>query len=82
MSTWLFGRALLAIVGLMCLLPSTAAASHVPQTAGSFRQVGHEPLMNRGMNAALAIHGDYAYVGSRTDAHEGTPHGGIMVADI
>ena len=34
---------------------------------GRFQQVGHEPLMNRGMNAAIAVHGDYAYIGSRTD---------------
>jgi hypothetical protein len=47
------------------------------------RQVGHDPLMNRGMNAAIAIHGDYAYIGSRTDGgHEGMPHGGVMVVDI
>ena len=45
--------------------------------------MGHEPLMNRGMHAAAAVHGDYAYIGSRTDGgHEGMPHGGIMVVDI
>lgn len=27
---------------------------------GSFELVGHDPLMSRGMNAALAVHGDYA----------------------
>ena len=48
-----------------------------------FKQVGHDPLMSRGMNAAIAIHGDYAYIGSRTDGgHEGQPHGGVMVVDI
>jgi hypothetical protein len=63
---------------LMLLLPATADAQ-----LGSLRQVGHEPLMDRGMNAALAVHGNYAYVGSRTDGgHEGMPHGGIMVVDI
>jgi hypothetical protein len=51
--------------------------------SGSFAEVGHEPLLNRGMNAALAVHGDYAYVGSRTDGgHEGEPQGGTMVIDI
>ena len=49
---------------------------------GSIRQVGHEPLEGRGMNAALAIHEDYAYVGSRTDGGHGEPFGGIMVVDI
>jgi len=82
MSRRFFGRALLAAVGVVCLLPSAAAADHVADTVGSFRQVGHEPLMNRGMNAALAVHGDHAYVGSRTDAREGEPHGGLMVVDI
>jgi hypothetical protein len=39
--------------------------------------------MNRGINAAIAVHGDYAYIGSRTDGgHEGMPHGGVMVVDI
>jgi hypothetical protein len=50
---------------------------------GSLRQVGHEPLLNRGMNSALAVHGNYAYVGSRTDGgHVGEPHGGVMVVDV
>ena len=49
---------------------------------GSIRQVGHDPLDGRGMNAALAIHEDYAYVGSRTDGGHGEPFGGIMVVDI
>jgi hypothetical protein len=50
---------------------------------GSLKQVGHEPLKNRGMNAAIAIHEDYAYVGSRTDGgHAGQPQGGLMVVDI
>ena len=43
-------------------LPAPAAPS-----PGSFELVGHDPLLSRGMNAALAVHGDYAYVGSRTD---------------
>jgi len=39
--------------------------------------------MNRGMNAAIAVHGDYAYIGSRTDGgHAGQPQGGLMVVDI
>lgn len=50
----------------------------------NFELVGHEPLFNRGMNAALAVHGkgDYVYVGSRTD---GTPQHrkpGILVVDV
>ena len=64
---------------------STTAAPVAADTTktGSLAQVGHEPLLNRGMNAAIAVHGDYAYVGSRTDGgHEGMPMGGIMVVDI
>jgi hypothetical protein len=49
---------------------------------GSLRQVGHDPLMRRGMNAAIAVHEDYAYIGSRTDGGHGEPQGGIMVVDI
>jgi hypothetical protein len=70
--------ALWGTAALLLLLPATAGAQ-----TGSFKKVGHEPLMKRGMNAAIAIHGDYAYIGSRTDGgHEDMPHGGIMVVDI
>ena len=74
---------LLALAAALLIAPTAAAR---PGT-GALKQVGHEPLMNRGMNAALAVHGDYAYVGSRTD---GKPwrtdlnlnHAGIYVLDI
>jgi hypothetical protein len=70
--------ALCGAAALMLLLPATATGK-----AGAVRQVGHEPLMDRGMNAAIAVHGNYAYIGSRTDGgHVGMPHGGIMVVDI
>ena len=47
---------------------------------GRFELVGHSPLFNRGMNAALAVHGDYAYVGNRTD---GTHlDGGVLVVSV
>ena len=82
MSTSAPSKALVAIVALLLLLPATAL-SGPPRKTGEVKQVGHEPLMNRGMNAAAAVHGDYAYIGSRTDGgHEGMPHGGIMVVDI
>ena len=47
---------------------------------GSFELVGHSPLLSRGMNAAIAIHGDYAYIGSRTDGSH--PDAGVLVVDI
>src|SRR5918992_5869073 len=70
---------------LVCAAATAAAAAPPPRKAkpGSFKEVGHDPLMSRGMNAAIAIHGDYAYIGSRTDGgHQGQPHGGILVVDI
>ena len=61
---------------------SARAAVRNPKR-GRFQEVGHEPLWNRGMNAAIAVHGDYAYIGSRTDGgHQGQPQGGIVVVDI
>jgi hypothetical protein len=62
-----------ALLVLAAALPPTTAA-------GTFEQVGHSPINSRGMNSALAIHGDYAYVGSRSDG--GAPKGGIAVIDI
>ncbi len=60
-----------------------AAAPPANAKTGRLTQVGHEPLMNRGMNAAIAVHGNYAYIGSRTDGgHVGMPQGGLMVVDI
>ena len=44
--------------------------------SGSFEIVGHADLGARGMNSALAIAGDTAYVGSRNDAH------GVAIVDI
>jgi hypothetical protein len=79
-SSWL--KLLVAIAAVTLVLPATATGQSDART-GSLAQVGHEPLMDRGMNAAAAIHGHYAYIGSRTDGgHEGMPHGGVMVVDI
>jgi hypothetical protein len=76
-STW--SKALGAIAALTLVLAATASAA-AGATPGSIKQVGHEPLLNRGMNAAIAVNGNYAYIGSRTDgSHE---HGTVMVVDI
>src|SRR4051812_48846879 len=55
-------------------------APPLPPMSGRFELVGHEPLYDRGMNSALAVHGHYVYVGNRTD---GTHlHGGVLVVDV
>ena len=59
-----FLRALVAIAALSLVLAVSGAATPSPVRTGSFTQVGHEPLLNRGMNSALAVHGDYVYIGA------------------
>jgi hypothetical protein len=59
---------------------------------GSFEVVGKNPLAGigqdtadtgRGMNAAIAVHKNYVYVGSRTDAkNNNANHAGIFVVDV
>jgi hypothetical protein len=72
---------LIALVGAVFLIPAGAQADDAPK--GSFELVGHNALMSRGMNAALAVKGNYAYVGSRTDAKAGNANNaGIFVVDI
>jgi hypothetical protein len=66
---------------------STGSTSDGPDTTtgdvmrGSLTLVGHHDLGARGMNAALAIVGDHAYVGSRIDglAHADT---GVLIVDV
>jgi hypothetical protein len=84
MSTSALSKALATMAALILVVPAAAtAAPKSKHRTGSFEQVGHEPLLNRGMNAALAVHGDYAYVGSRTDGGPARPeHGGVMVVDV
>jgi hypothetical protein len=66
-----------------------------PGTSSNFQLVGHEPLFDRGMNAAPAVYGDFVYVGNRTDGSSTCglgdprrgvepcphPHPGILVVD-
>jgi hypothetical protein len=65
--------------------PPGIATFNARQTAelpGSFTEIGHEPLMGRGMNAAIAVHKNYVYIGSRTDADNGNAnHAGVFVVD-
>lgn len=46
----------------------------------NFELVGHSPLLYRGMNSALAVSGDYVYVGSRTDGTHS--NAGVLVVDV
>src|SRR3954447_17251222 len=49
---------------------------------GSFTLVGHDPLLNRGMNAAIAVNGRYVYIGSRTDGkNNNANNAGVMIVD-
>ncbi len=82
----------LAVIGALIAAPLTATAGprrpyvHVAGSAaakGELKQIGHSPLNNRGMNAALAVHGDYAYVGSRTDGKLNNANGaGVLVVNV
>jgi hypothetical protein len=60
---------------------ATKATSEVAAGRG-FELVAHDALYSRGMNAAPAVHGDYAYIGSRTDGQPHHSHPGILVVDI
>ena len=79
------------LIGLLLLtaVPELGAGPlHVPHPGaetggkipGEFKLIGHNPLENRGMNAAIAIHGNYAYIGSRTDGLH--PNTEVKVVDI
>jgi len=59
---------------------STANEPAPTESTGSFELIGHTSLLNRGMNAAPAVYGNYAYVGSRTDGSH--PDAGVLVVDI
>jgi hypothetical protein len=52
----------------------------IPVVPGAFDLIGHEPLLARGMNAGLAVHGGYAYVGRRIEGS--TRHRGVLVVDV
>jgi hypothetical protein len=81
-------RALNLVLALVLFaVPATALAAQkgpnvvvAADPKGSFELVGHEPLLYRGMNAAIAVHGDYAYVGSRTDGLH--PRSGVAIVDV
>lgn len=61
---------------------SVTGGADVETASENFELVGHDPLLSRGMNAGLAVHGDYAYVGSRTDGQPQHRSPGILVVDV
>jgi hypothetical protein len=70
------GALVLSVLGVSGASAQTPGAS----PPGHFDLLGSNPLMNRGMNAALAVKGHYAYVGYRSD---GTHlNAGVMVVDV
>ena len=59
-------------------------ANPVPGMSSNFTLVGHDPLYDRGMNAAMANYDHYMYIGNRTDAAgaHAANHPGVLVVDI
>src|SRR6266487_1605096 len=69
-------RLLLAATGLALVLATAAAVpgnvgvgagGGTPGTSRNFTLVGHNPLFDRGMNAAPTIFDHFVYIGNRTD---------------
>lgn len=87
-----FRAGLAAVVLATIVLPTAASAGGDPyvyvaqgEPKGTFELIGHDPLWNRGMNAALAVNDGYAYIGSRTDEPKPQANGttrGVLVVDV
>jgi hypothetical protein len=60
--------------------PLAQLPAPAPDYPGRFDLVGHDPLLYRGMNSAIAVHGDYVYVGSRSDGTKA--NAGVMVVNV
>lgn len=88
--------AVLAIPGAASGDTTVAPGGGTPGTSSNFQLVGHEPLFDRGMNAALAVFDHYVYVGNRSDGSDACgpgdpragvtpcphPHPGILIVDV
>ncbi|MEA2476913.1 MAG: hypothetical protein QOF16_299 [Actinomycetota bacterium] len=76
--------ALFAVIAILAAPAAASPRSHVTiaqgTPPGSFELVGHNSLDMRGMNAAPAVYGDYAYIGSRTDGLH--PNSGVYIVNI
>jgi hypothetical protein len=87
----ILGAAVLALVAgvLAATLPGATGVGNgggTPGTSQNFQLVGHNPLFNRGMNAATAMFErsgrTFVYVGNRTDGQARHPHPGILIVDV
>jgi hypothetical protein len=67
--------------GLAGGTPELDPGAAVAGTSSNFTLVGHEPLYNRGENAALTLYDHYVYIGSRTDSEPQHLHPGVLVVD-
>jgi hypothetical protein len=74
-----FGAILLAVFALQLGISHREAGS---ASAPQFELVGHDPVLNRGMNAGLALHRGFAYIGNRPDASQGRMNSGVLVVAI
>jgi hypothetical protein len=60
--------------------PLASLPAPAPNYPGHFDLVGHDPLLFRGMNAAIAVKGDYVYVGYRSDGTKA--NSGVMIVNV
>lgn len=67
---------MLSMRATLVLMSAAAACGDNRPATGALAVVGHSSIGERGMNSALAIAGDIAYVGSRNDKH------GVAIVDI
>jgi hypothetical protein len=79
---WVLAALMTACTGGGAERPTPTQPTPSRNLPGSLTLVGHDPLLQRGMNAALAVWQDFVYVGSRTDGSEGHPHAGVLVVSI
>jgi hypothetical protein len=76
---------LVVLVALTFVPLETSADVQTAESAATlvnFQLVGHDPLNNRGMNAAPAMFENYIYVGNRTDGSPNHTNPGILVVDV
>ncbi|HJP64865.1 MAG TPA: hypothetical protein VKA30_01015, partial [Actinomycetota bacterium] len=78
---------MLALLVPLGLAAYSRASAATPAKAKNFQLIGHDPLYNRGMNAALAVfddpltHKTFVYVGNRTDGSPQHPHPGVLIVE-